>query len=114
MDTLQPKQLREDLQFLLDTIEQVHPNMYAYTSEDRFTRLKAAVFEQIERPMSRVEFFKQVGPLIASLQNMHTVVRPPTDDFEAFKQGGGKVFPIVRTVSARGWQGVGGQSRGDR
>lgn len=60
--------LKEDLDFLFKTIEEVHPNMYAYTSKEEFTPLREGLYRQIYRPMTRLNFLKLVAPTIAQLK----------------------------------------------
>jgi len=85
--------LKEDLDFLFKTIEQVHPNMYAYTPKEEFTPVCQQLYEDINQPMKQVEFFKVVSPVIAQLKNGHMNLGFP-DEFEAYTASGGKVFPL--------------------
>lgn len=89
-----PDKLKEDLDFLFKTIEQVHPNMYAYTSEEEFSRLRDQLYSQIDRPMNRLEFYKLVAQVVASLKNGHTYIQPFTEELKQFLENGGRVFPL--------------------
>ena len=88
-----PEKLKEDLNFLFKTIEEVHPNMYAYTSEEEFVPILQQFYKDINQPMKQVEFFKLVSPVIAQLKNGHMNLGFP-DEFEAYIASGGKVFPL--------------------
>ena len=80
--------LKEDLDFLFKTIEEVHPNMYAYTSKEEFTSLREELYKDIAHPMNNREFYRLVAPVVASLKNGHTYLC-------AFSlTGDDKVFPI--------------------
>ena len=83
-----PDKLKEDLDFLLKTIEEVHPNMYAYTSKEKFTSLCEELYKDIAHPMNDREFYRLVAPTVASLKNGHTYIRPFS------LTGDDKVFPI--------------------
>jgi hypothetical protein len=83
-----PDKLKEDLDFLFQTIREVHPNMYAYTSEQEFSGLCDQLYSQINRPMSRLEFYKAVAPVVASLKNGHTYICPLS------LRENDKVFPL--------------------
>jgi len=48
-----PEKLKEDLDFLFKTIEEVHPNMYAYSSKEEFDPLREQLYKRINRPMNR-------------------------------------------------------------
>lgn len=90
-----PDKLKEDLDFLFKTIDQVHPNMYAYTSKEEFAKYRNELYKQINRPMNQIEFYKLTAPVVAALKNSHTGVYPPyLDEFESYYKGGGQVFPL--------------------
>jgi hypothetical protein len=80
--------LKEDLDFLFQTINEVHPNMYAYISKQEFSKLSDQLYNQISKPMSRLEFYKAVAPVVASLKNGHTYICPLS------LTGKDKVFPL--------------------
>lgn len=89
-----PEKLKEDLDFLFKTIEEVHPNMYAYTSEEEFNPLREQLYKSINRPMNRLEFYKLVALVVASLKNGHTFIEPPFIDFQEYAKKGGKIFSL--------------------
>lgn len=92
---IRPDKLKEDLDFLFKTIEEVHPNMYAYTSKETFDPIKEELYQQIERPMSQVEFYKTIAPAIASLKNLHTYISfYDSEEFRKYSEGGGLAFPL--------------------
>ena len=92
---IEPDKLKEDLDFLFKTIEQVHPNMYAYTSKEEFDPLCEKLYESIDHPVNRLEFYKLAAPVVASLKNGHTLFQPPyLQEFLRYYKGGGQVFPL--------------------
>lgn len=95
---IQPDKLKEDLDFLFKTIEEVHPNMYAYTSKEEFIPLQNELYRQINQPMNRLEFYKLVAPVVASLKNGHTFLKPPYTFFQNYAINGGKYFPLEMQV----------------
>jgi C-terminal processing protease CtpA/Prc len=90
-----PEKLKEDLDFLFKTIEEVHPNMYAYTSKEEFSKLREKLYQQVTQPMTRLEFYKAVAPVVASLKNGHTYMQTPDKEFEDYVLKGGKITPLV-------------------
>jgi len=88
------EKLKEDLDFLFKTIEEVHPNMYAYTPKEEFDPLRKQLYETINRPMNQLEFYKTVAPVVASLRSGHTFVFPLIEEFNEYTKDGGKVFPL--------------------
>jgi hypothetical protein len=93
LKVIPPEKLKEDLDFLFKTIEEVHPNMYAYTSKEEFAPIRKQVYEDINQPMKQVEFFKLVSPVVAQLKNGHMNLDFPYG-FEVYISSGGKVFPL--------------------
>ncbi len=83
-----PDKLKEDLGFLFKTIEEVHPNMYAYTSKESFAKLREELYGDIVHPMNNREFYRVVAPAVAALKNGHTYLCPFS------LTGEDKVFPI--------------------
>jgi len=94
LKVISPDKLKEDLDFLFKTIEEVHPNMYAYTSKEEFASLREQLYKDVNRPMTRLEFYKLTAPVVAAIKNSHTLVRPFVQEFERYFRGGGKVFPL--------------------
>jgi len=89
-----PDKLKEDLDFLFKTIEEVHPNMYAYTSKEEFNPLREQLYESIDHPMNRLDFYKLVAPVVAALKNGHTFIEPISKPFQEYLIKGGKIFPL--------------------
>ena len=94
LKTIPPDKLKEDLDFLFKTIEEVHPNMYAYTSKEEFAPRREKLYSQINRPMSSKEFFKLVAPVIASLKSFHTIILPFREEYDKYSKSTGRVFPL--------------------
>jgi len=94
--TISSNEFKKDLDFLFKTIEEVHPNMYAYTSKEEFAKYKDQLYKQIDRPMNRRELFKLVAPVVAWLRSLHTrIIMPFREEYEQYSKAGGKVFPLV-------------------
>jgi len=89
---INPSELKADLDFLFKTIDEVHVNMYAYISEDEFAKYRDVLYQQIDQPMSRIEFYKLTAPIVAKLKNGHTNVLPCYEAFMDYVKAGGKVF----------------------
>ena len=47
-----PHKLREDLNFLIDNLEEIHPNIYSYTSKIKIDSLKKILIQELNRPMT--------------------------------------------------------------
>jgi len=91
---IEPDKLKEDLDFLFKTIEEVHPNMYAYISKEEFKPMRDELYRRIKHPMTRLEFYKLTAPIVASLKNAHTFLAPFFREYKQYLGSGGKVFPL--------------------
>lgn len=67
--------LREDVDFLVRTIEEIHPNPYTKVSKEKFYRAKDDVVQQI-RSMDVYEFYNLIAPLVAMIGDAHTWIYP--------------------------------------
>ena len=74
--TLSPELLRQDLDFLFKSIEEIHPNMYAYTGRKEFDRCKRRLYQRIDHPMTAGEFYWELAPVVASLKMGHMNIWP--------------------------------------
>ena len=94
LNSIPPDKLKEDLDFLFKTIEEVHPNIYAYTSKVEFDPMREQLYKSLNQPINRLEFYKLIAPVITSLKSGHTFIFPPVDEFSEHVKAGGKVFPL--------------------
>ncbi|MFA6135389.1 MAG: S41 family peptidase [Phycisphaerae bacterium] len=99
---IEPAKLKEDLDCLFITIEQTHPNMYAYVTPDEFARLKRHTYEAIKGSMTKQQFYWLVAPVVASLKSGHTCVSPLGVEFLDYLKAGGKCFPLKLYASPSG------------
>ncbi|MGD8463508.1 MAG: S41 family peptidase [Anaerolineae bacterium] len=74
-----PQELQEDLSILRTTLEEAHPGLYLYADPATRGAQFDAVAEQIDQPMSGMEFYRLVAPLVAGIHDGHTVIWPPQD-----------------------------------
>ena len=90
-----PQELRSDLDMLMRTLEDVHPNLYAYTPRSVIDSARRALQENLTAPMTRVEFYGVVAPLVALAGDGHTGVMVPTEEFARYRlEEGGAAFPF--------------------
>ncbi len=87
----QPKDLKADLEYLFHAIEAVHPDPYASTSREAIAMERTRIVSKLTHPMSRLDFYRLLAPLVAKFNDEHTTVFPPTE--EALK-GTSMIFPI--------------------
>lgn len=90
----QPSELIADLDFLAKTLEEVHPDLYAYTPKSIFAEEQRKIKSELETPVSRIDFYLRVVPLVAMLNEGHTKIYPPYEEYYHFVRQGGLLFPF--------------------
>lgn len=92
------QQLSADFDSLLVGIEEIHPNMYANISKEAFDVKVVQARNSLTDSMTRMEFFLIAAPIITCLNDGHTYLKFPGDDFSFVKD---KLFPFSTNVSWR-------------
>jgi C-terminal processing protease CtpA/Prc len=90
----QPAELKPDLDFLIQTLESVHPNLYAYTPKSVMDIERERIVAELTFPLSRIEFYLKIAPLVAMLNEGHTRIYPPYEEYHYFIRNGGLLFPF--------------------
>jgi hypothetical protein len=97
-----PEELRADFAQMYGGLKSAHFDLYAFTPQRELDRRYAQLLGQIDRPMSRFEakiFFELFA---AEVRMGHTRIDSPTTDWNAYRKGGGKGFPLqIRIVDGR-------------
>lgn len=96
--TISPELLRQDMDFLFKSIEEIHPNMYAYTGRKEFDLCRSGLYKHIDHAMTASEFYWQLAPVVASLKMGHVNIWPH-ENMKVLLPGGVKggmaVFPLA-------------------
>ncbi|MFO7712749.1 MAG: S41 family peptidase [Dehalococcoidia bacterium] len=74
-DMLQPSEMMEDLHYLVDTIESVHPDPYAYIGEEEWERRKGALEAVFTDSLSAAQYYFALSSLVTSVGDAHTILR---------------------------------------
>jgi hypothetical protein len=77
--TLEPALLQEDFRIFRSALEEGHSGIYRYTPKAEMDRTFDAAARQIVRPMSALEFYRLLAPVVADIKCGHTAVLPPRD-----------------------------------
>ncbi len=86
--------LKKDLIFLVRSLEEVHPDLYANYKRDQFKTEVKKVSEQIKGELSPIDFYQLIAPLVAKFQDAHTTVGIPYLQLAEYVRRGGKIFPF--------------------
>jgi hypothetical protein len=93
-EQFQPQELKADLEYLFDTIEAVHPNPYAFSNKATIVQERARLASNLTHPISRLEFYRLVAPLVSGLRDEHTVLAPPREEYRRLARAGLLLFPV--------------------
>jgi hypothetical protein len=88
------EELQQDLTFLFQKLEAIHPDLYHYTPKSKVEEAKAVVEKELTQPMTRMEFARKVTPIVSMLKDAHTSLVFPQEELIAFLKNGGKIFPF--------------------
>jgi len=75
--TYEPGVLRGDLEYLWETLNEVHPDLYALTDREQLVRQYRQIDSSLTRPLTRVEFYLKIAPLISNIKDGHTYLSLP-------------------------------------
>lgn len=89
-----PELLRQDLDFLMRTLDQVHPNLYAYTEKSVFENELESVRDSLNEPISRLEYYRLIAPLVELLSDGHTFITLPMEEYDEYSFNSGPLFPL--------------------
>lgn len=78
---LSKEQAHFDIDALIYTLGEVHPNMFSVCGQSDFFQSVARVKEQIPDSVTTVELFKLAAPLVTKLGDGHTMLRFPYNDY---------------------------------
>lgn len=78
--TLNPDEMKADLEVFRKALEAKHPEMYRYTSQKEFSDLFDKTLNSLNSPMNLREFYVTMSPLIVALRCGHTKWLVPGKD----------------------------------
>lgn len=67
----------DDINFLINTIEEVHPAPYFSITKEEFYYLADSIIQSIQIDISREELMKKLTPLLKSINDGHTNIKFP-------------------------------------
>jgi len=78
------KQLNDDIDFLFNKLEYIHPNLYAYTSRDETYNLISNIKSQFIDSLTAIDFWIMVCPIVNNLKHGHTAITPKNEDVNKY------------------------------
>jgi hypothetical protein len=98
--TYTPDELRSDIDYLVRTLQDVHPDLFSRTPKSRFDSARWQIKRDLTAPMTRREFYWHAAPLVALLGDGHTSLSPPFEEYLSYQRQGGLLFPFTVEYSA--------------
>lgn len=80
-DLIDPQDLRADVDFIHHKLEQLHPNLYWYISQQALNHKFDSVKKTITHPMTSTDFHHKISPVISAVRQGHMYVHPPQKMF---------------------------------
>lgn len=65
-------ELKQDFQLLRASLEQGHPALYRYTTKKELDQLFDSTYSLLSKPMTELDFYKLINPIIANIHCGHT------------------------------------------
>lgn len=87
------EQMKEDLLFLMKSLQQNHPRLYSYTDEKTMAQLVGRIMESFREPLSTEAFLRRLAPVVDAVHCSHTGIRLPAEYGQLTEQYG-KFLPL--------------------
>jgi hypothetical protein len=81
--TYAPAQLQADFQYLTSTMEHIHPDFQAVVDRAGYGARKSQIMRALDHPMTRVEFYDIASQINGSINDGHTQLRVPAEEWQA-------------------------------
>jgi C-terminal processing protease CtpA/Prc len=84
---------KADLDALMKTLENVHPDLYAVRSRERVAEERRQIESELPEQVSRMEWWKRLAPLVAGFGDGHTNLPFPGEELKRQLDAGVRLFP---------------------
>ena len=73
-DLITPSELQADFRLLREALEMYHPDLYQYTPKSSMDSMATSIYTELDKEMTRIEYYRMLRPLISCIRNDHTVL----------------------------------------
>ena len=87
--------IAQDMQYMVRTIENVHPDPYHSISKEKFYSIRDSVLQSFPDSLTTIDAWKGFAFLVASLNEGHSDVRLPNEIGPALDNGSILLFPVL-------------------
>ncbi len=97
-----PDRARSDLTAMYAGLQSAHVDLYAFTPKAQLDRAYRTTLRELDRPLTRGELALRLQTFAAKVRSGHTRIEPAGEAWRAYRDAGGKAFPlVVRVVGER-------------
>ncbi|MEE1945745.1 S41 family peptidase [Pedobacter sp. KR3-3] len=89
------KELLDDMDYLVATTNEVHPNMYHSISKAKYRKLRDSLANLLHDGMSPLQAWPVMAPLVGSLNEGHSSLNLPDELLVRLKANENILFPVV-------------------
>jgi enterochelin esterase-like enzyme len=100
-ESLAPEELLADFRIVRRALDEAHGGIYRYTSKAELDRLFNRGEESLRKPLSVLEFYRVLAPVVAAIKCGHTGVYLPKDFMKTYTATNG-ILPLqVRVLAGK-------------
>ncbi len=70
--TFTPEEVKQDMAFLKNRFEKIHPGMYYYISKEAYNMVYDSLYNTVNQPLSYLEAFRVLSKLVTNVKDGHT------------------------------------------
>lgn len=105
-ELIAPEQARSDLQAMYAGLRSAHVDLYAFTSKARMDQAYRETLRRLTMPMARRDLALRLQTFAATARMGHTRIEPSSEAWQAYRDAGGKAFPLlIRVLNDRVYVG---------
>lgn len=91
--TFSVEELQEDFNFWRNRLEKKHPLLYLYASKAEMNRFFDSIYQEIDHPMTEIEFYKTISPVVSKVKDGHNSIIPSKQVIQRIKADS-SLFPF--------------------
>lgn len=88
------EELRSDVDYIFNTITQVHSNPYRFIEKQTFENLRTILKKDIDQPLTKVDFYLKCSKVVAQIGDAGTNLAVPYDEYADTTMKGSKIIPF--------------------
>jgi hypothetical protein len=80
-----PEEVKQDMVFLKNRFEKIHPGMYYYMSKEAYNKMYDSLYYAVNQPLSYLETFRVLSTLVTNVKDGHTNLKFDKKRFDSKK-----------------------------